>query len=189
MEVPAQIDFQGMHPSDAVRASITSHIAALEKRFGRITACRVVLKAPGEHHRTGGLFEVNVWLALPDGRQIAVDRTPSRDERHADPAYALNDAFKRTRRRLQDQVRRLQGAVKVHEEQPIGTITRMDAEKGFGFLQTGDGRDVYFHRNSVLDGDFDRLEIGTRVLFVEQQGEKGPQASTIKLLGRHRMRM
>jgi len=188
MEIPAEIDFQGMEPDDAVRASIASHIAGLETRFGRITACRVVLKAPGGRHRSGGLYEVNVWLSLPDGREVAVARTPPEDERHADLAFAINDTFKRARRRLQDQVRRLQGAVKVHDAQPIGTVTRLEPEASFGFLTTDDGREVYFHRNSVLDGLFGRLQVGTRVVYAEEAGEKGPQASTVKLLGRHGMR-
>lgn len=188
MEVPAQIDIQGVEASQAAKEAIAGHIAALEKRFGRITACRVALKAPGGHHRTGGLYEVNVWLSLPDGREVAVVRTPPEDERYADLPFAINDAFKRARRRLQDKVRRLQGAVKAHAEQPLGTVTRLEPEASFGFLETADGRAIYFHRNSVLDDKFGRLKVGTRVTFAEEEGEKGPQASTVKLLGRHGLR-
>jgi ribosome-associated translation inhibitor RaiA len=115
MQTPVQIDFQGMKPTETLRAAIAAHVAALEERFGRVTACRVVLKAPGEHHRTGGLYEVNIRLALPDGKEINIGHTPGADERHADVDFALNDAFKRARRQLQDQVRRLQGHVKTHE--------------------------------------------------------------------------
>ncbi len=68
-----------------------------------------MVKAPSGHHRTGGLFEVNVHLALPNGRQVDVDRTPPADERHADLTFAINDAFKHARRQLQEQVDRLQG--------------------------------------------------------------------------------
>ena len=56
MQSPVQIDFQGMKPPEALRAIIAEHVAGLEGRFGRITACRVVVKAPSEHHRTGGLY-------------------------------------------------------------------------------------------------------------------------------------
>ena len=54
MQSPVQIDFQGMKPREGLRAVIAEHVAGLEDRFGRITACRVVVKAPSEHHRTGG---------------------------------------------------------------------------------------------------------------------------------------
>ena len=130
METPVQIDFQGMEPVEHVRAAIARHITQLESRFGRMTACRVVLKSPGEHHRTGGLYEINIHLALPNGREVDIDRTPTADERHADVEFAVNDAFKRARRRLQAHVRRMQGNVKAHEERPIGTVTRLETEQG-----------------------------------------------------------
>jgi cold shock CspA family protein len=118
-------------------------------------------------------------VTLPDGKQVDIDRAPEADERYNDVDFALNDAFRRARRGLQDRVRRLQGAVKTHEAQPVGTVVRL--HDGYGFLQTADGRDVYFHRNSVLDGAFQRLKIGSSVSFVEEDGEKGPQASTVRV--------
>ncbi len=185
MQTSAHIEFQEMKPKATLRAEIARHIAALEDRFGRITACRVVLKAPGQHHRTGGLFEVNIRLALPNGKEVDIGRTPSADTRHADVHFAINDAFKRARRRLQDRVRRMQGRVKAHEHQPTGLVTKLDHD--FGFLRTTDGRDLYFHKNSVLDGGFARLKAGTRVAFAEEEGDKGPQASTVRPLGKHEL--
>ena len=188
MQTPAEIEYQGMTASPKVQADIAKHVADLEQRFGRVTACRVVLKAPGGHHRTGGLYEVNIRLALPDGREVNVDRTAQADERHSDLDFALNDAFKRARRQLQDRVRGLQGQVKHHEGPPIGTVVRLDPSGEFGFLETNDGQEIYFHRNSVLDDAFARLAVGSRVTFAEEAGEKGPQASTVKMLGKHGLR-
>jgi cold shock CspA family protein len=189
MQTPVQIDFQGTHATAEVHAAIEQHVAELERRFGRVTACRVVLKAPGGHHRTGGLYEVHIRLALPNGREVNIGRTPPADERHADLSFAINDAFKHARRRLQDHVRRLQGQVKQHEPQPIATVKTIDASGEFGFLEAADGHEVYFHRNSVLDGAFGYLAVGTQVTFAEEMGEKGPQASTVKLLGKHKLRL
>jgi ribosome-associated translation inhibitor RaiA len=118
MQSPLQIDFQGMKPREALRAVIAEHVAGLEDRFGRITTCRVVVKAPSERHRTGGLYEIHIRLALPDGKELDIARTPRLDERHADVHFALNDAFNRARRQLQDQVRRMQGHVKTHQVRP-----------------------------------------------------------------------
>ena len=189
MQTPVQIDFQGMQASAQVRSSIEQHVAELEQRFGRVTACRVAVKGPGSHHRTGGLYEVHIRLALPDGRVVNVARTPPADERHADLPFAINDAFKHARRRLQDHVRRLQGQVKQHESQPIATVKTIDASGEFGFLEAADGHEIYFHRNSVLEGAFSRLAVGTHVTFAEEMGEKGPQASTVKLIGKHGLRL
>jgi len=186
MQTALEIDFQGMEPRESLRAAIIEHVAGLEGRFRRITACRVVLKASGDHHQTAGLYQVHIRLALPDGKEIDVGHTPRLDERHADVHFALNDAFKRARRQLQDQVRRLQGHVKTHEGQPIGTVKKLQDD--FGFLDTTDGREIYFHRNSVRNGGFSRLRVGTRVSFAEEVGERGPQASTVHVLRHHALR-
>jgi len=188
MQTQVEIDFQGMDARPELHTVIAEHVVELEQRYGRVIACRVVLKGPGGHHQTGGLYEVNIRLALPDGREVNVDRTAQADERHSDLTFAINDAFKRARRQLQDQVRELQGQVKHHEGSPIGTVVRLDPSGEFGFLETGDGREIYFHRNSVLDDAFSQLAVGTRVTFAEEVGEKGPQASTVKLLGKHGLR-
>jgi cold shock CspA family protein len=55
----------------------------------------------------------------------------------------------------------------------------------YGQLITPDQRLIYFHRNSVVNGDFDKLEIGAEVRFVEETGEEGPQASTVMIVGKH----
>ncbi len=188
MQTPIEIDFQGMAANPRIRAEIADHVSDLEQHSGRVTTCRVVSKAPGGHHRTGGLYEVNIRLALPDGREVNVDRTAKADERNSDLTFAIDDAFKRARRQLQDQVRHLRGDVKHHEGAPVGTVVRLDPSGEFGFLESGDGREIYFHRNSVLDGAFAHLAVGSRVTFAEEEGEKGTQASTVTLLGKHGLR-
>jgi cold shock CspA family protein len=184
MKTPFEIDFQGMEANSMMRDAIRDHVAGLEDRFGRITAGRVVVRGPTDHHQSGGSYEVHIRLALPNGREVNVARTPSNDERYADPSYAINDAFKRARRLLQDHVRKLQGRVKTHVPEPSGTVIEINADGGFGFLQTSDGREIYFHRNSVLKDAFSSLKIGARVTFAEEQGEKGPQASTVRVGGK-----
>jgi cold shock CspA family protein len=184
METPAEIDFQGMAPNEAVREDVRNHLAKLEGRFGRITAGRVVIKGPGEHHHKGGLYEVSIQLAIPHVRDVSVARTPQKDERYADLSFAIGDAFKRARRQLQDRVRTLQRKVKRHEPAPSGRVARIDPSGEFGFIATADGREIYFHRNSVLNDGFARLTPGTAVAFAEEDGAKGPQASTVRPLGK-----
>ncbi len=188
MQTQPEIQFQGLTATAAVRDAIDRHVAELEERWGRITACRVVLKAPSQHHRKGGLYEIHVRLALPDGREVNVERTPPADERHADLTFAIDDAFKHARRQLQDQVRRAQGQVKRREGPLAGTVARLDPSGEFGFIESADGQEIYFHRNSVLDDGFSRLQVGSRVTYAEEPGEKGTQASTVRLVGKHKLR-
>jgi len=184
METQPKIDFQGVEPSSDRQAKIMRLIERLEERYGRATACRVVVKGPGGRHQTGGLYEINLHLVLPDKREVAIERTPQLDERFQDFDFALNDTFKRARRRLQDQVRRMRGKVKHHESPPTGVVRRMMAEEGYGFIEGPDGREIYFHRNSVEDPGFDALKPGARVRYREEDGKEGPQASRVTPLGR-----
>ncbi len=188
MQTPVEIDFQGMDPAPEVRAAIDKHVDQLEERFGRITAGRIVLRAPSGRHRTGGLYEITIRLSLPDGREVNIGRVRQDDERFADLNYALNDTFKRARRQLQDKVRELQGQVKQHDGPPVGTVAELDPLGQFGFIKTGDDREIYFHRNSVLGDGFSLLSVGSRVTFAEEMGDKGPQASTVRPMGKHSMK-
>lgn len=87
--------------------------------------------------------ETNKWTTECAPREVSVGRTPpAADERHADVWFAINDAFKHARRRLQDHVRRLQGQVKQHESQPIATVKTIDQSGEFGFLEAADGHEM-----------------------------------------------
>ncbi|MCW5692725.1 MAG: HPF/RaiA family ribosome-associated protein [Pseudolabrys sp.] len=188
METPVEIDFHGVDADPRVRSAVATHVAQLEERFGRITAGRVVLKGPGGRHRTGGLFEVSIRLALPEGREVNVGRTRQNDERYSDLPFAINDTFKRARRQLQDQVRKMQGDVKTSAGAPVGIVVELDPLGEFGFIETPDGREIYFHRNSVLGGNFARLKVNSHVSYAEEAGDKGPQASTVRLLEKHSLK-
>jgi cold shock CspA family protein/ribosome-associated translation inhibitor RaiA len=188
MQTAPEIEFQGVTATPEIRNAIEKHIAELEQHCGRITACRVVLKAPGQHHRNGGLYDVHIRLALPNGREVNVARTPPADERHSDLTFAIDDAFRHARRRLQDRVHRMQGQVKHHEGRTIGEVVSLDPSGEFGFLKASDGQEIYVHRNSVLDDAFPHLQVGWRVTFAEESGDKGPQATAVKMLGKHGLR-
>ena len=190
MQTPVEIDFQGLQANEQLHACVTRNISTLEQRFGRITACRVVIKGPSERHRKGGAFDVTIQLSLPQGREVDIGRSEKAecDNRLLDPVVALNDAFKRARRQLQDHARRMRGHVKNHEGPPTATVTRFDDAAGFGFLETQDGREIYFHKNSILDGGARKVSPGAKVTFYEEMGDKGPQASTVRVLGKHGLR-
>jgi cold shock CspA family protein len=187
MQTPTQVEFENLTPTPALQAAIDQHISELEEKYGRATAGRIIVRAPGDRHKTGGQYEVRIRLALPEGREVNVGRTPKEDERYADLTFAVDDAFKRARRQLQDQARLMRGQTKLHEEEPVGTIVRIDPSGEFGFLEAADGQEIYFNCNSILEGR-SNIGVGSRVSYVEELGENGPQASTVKVLGKHSLR-
>ena len=120
MQTPAQIEFEGIQVSAGLQTIVDQHVAELESRFGRVTAARIVVKGPGDHQQTGGQYQVSIRLALPDGREVHVGRTPRQDERYADLTFAIDNAFKRGRRQLQDQARLMRVDVKHRAQSQAG---------------------------------------------------------------------
>ena len=62
-----------------------------------------------------------------------------------------------------------------------GTIKRL-TDKGFGFIATGSGKDIFFHSSALEGVSFEQLEEGQRVSFSEGQGPKGPRAENVRVL-------
>ena len=184
MQVPLQISFRHMEHSDAIEALIRDKVAKLDASPDHIMGCRVVVEPAGKHHEHGNLYEVRLDITVP-GEEIVVTREPSQHIQYRDIQVALRDAFDSARRRLEDYVHRRRGFVKTLETSPHARVSKIFPDEGYGFLSTPEGREIYFHRDSVLDKGFNRLQIGTEVTFVEEAGKKGPQASTVKLVGRH----
>ncbi|MFO1090987.1 MAG: HPF/RaiA family ribosome-associated protein [Hyphomicrobiales bacterium] len=184
METPLQIDFQGLEPSAALEHTIREKIDQLDKRFGRIISCRVVVKSPGQHHRQG-LYEVHVQMALPAGREVAVGKLPQEDERYTDVKFAVNDTIKRARRQLEEQLERLSGDRKAGPPLAVpitatsGHVARLFDD--YGFIETDDGDELYFHRNGMAGGKgFEMLSTGEEVAFAVEDGMNGPQARGVK---------
>jgi cold shock CspA family protein/ribosome-associated translation inhibitor RaiA len=185
METPLQIDFQGLEPSPALDHTIREKVAQIDKRFGRITSCRVVVKSPGQHHRQG-LYEIHVFMALPGGREVAVGKLPHADERYADVRFALKDTFKRARRQLEEKVERMEEPPRAGPAPILAATTGQIAKllDDYGFIETDDGDELYFHRNAVSGKAFGQLSTGSRVTFAVEDGPQGPQAARVKLTER-----
>jgi cold shock CspA family protein len=184
MQLPLQVSFRHMDPSEAIEAIVRERADELDTFAGDIMSCRVVVEPAGKHHEHGNLYEVRIDLTLP-GEEIAVTREPGKHTEYKDIQVAVRDAFDAARRKLEDYVRRRRQDVKTHEVPAHGRVSQLFPREGYGYIETPDGREVYFHRHSVLHEGFDGLEVGTEVSFVEEEGHKGPQASTVKLVGRH----
>jgi ribosomal subunit interface protein len=182
MQMPLQIAFRNMEPSAAIEARVRERAKKLDRYHDRIMSCRVVIESPHRHHHQGKVFHVRLDVTIPQG-EIIVNREPEENHAHEDVFVAIRDAFDAMQRRLQDHLRQQRGAVKTHHPSPRGQIVRLFADDGYGFIATSEAREIYFHRNAVVDGAFADLEIGTPVEFVEEAGEQGPQASTVRRCG------
>lgn len=188
MEKPLDITFRHMDSSPAVETRIRKKVDELERFFDRIVGCRVVVEHDHRQHRQGNLFRVRLDITLP-GKEITVNRKGPKNRAHQDIHVAIRDAFTAAKRKIEDHARIRQGKVKRHDVPPHGRVVRIDREEGFGFIELVDGHEVYFHRNSVVNGGFDGLEVDSdvRLAIDEKDGEQGPQATTVQLIGKHHL--
>jgi cold shock CspA family protein/ribosome-associated translation inhibitor RaiA len=198
MLIPVQVTFRNMKDLAGLEEMVQKEAAKLERFYDRISSCRVVVERP-RRAESSKLYHVRIDLGVPNG-ELVVKHMPSlhgtlqdikvEDSRqeaesvlvHKSPQRAIHEAFHEMRRRLQDYSRRQEGAVKSIQKMAEGTVKEIFPNEGCGFLETTGDREIYFSKASVLDGHFDRLHAGTRVQFAEEMGDKGPQASTVKVI-------
>ena len=185
MQLPLQITFRDMVPSDAVEANIRERATRLDRFYDHIMSCRVVVESPHAHHHKGRLFQVKIDVTVPDGELTVNHGHHHKDHSHEDVYVAIRDAFAALRRQLEDYVQKRRGKTKRHEPPAHGRILSMEPDGDYGRIETPDNRVIYFHRNSVLNSGFDRLDVGSEVRFVEEPGDSGPQASTVAPVGKH----
>ena len=204
MQSPVQITFRNLTPSATIEEWVRTEADKLDGLYNRVMRCRVAIEVPHSHHRKGSPYHIRIDLTVP-GEEIVVKREPSLSHRarqlgetevkkrmevktpHKNLRSAINDAFRAAGRRLQDYARRQRGDVKSHPSLQVARVGKILQDQGYGFLTSDDGRGIYFHKNSVLNGAFSHLKVGTRVSFVEELGEKGPQASTVRTISKERI--
>ena len=159
MEIPLQITFRNMPPSEAIENNIKEKTAKLESFFSRIMSCRVVVEAPHRHHHKGKAYQVRIDLTVPGGelvinrapqrlaaaksngsalseKELAENHEPSKHAAHEDVYVAVRDAFNAAGRKLQDYARRQSGVVKVHEPVAHAQVSKLFPQEGYGFLET-----------------------------------------------------
>lgn len=179
MEKPLQITVHGMEHSAALDAHIRDKALKLEEFYPRMIACHVTVDQPHRHHQQGGQLDVRIDIHLPGRAEVVVNR------QHAEDVYvALRDAFDAAKRKLEEHIRVQRGDTKVHPIPAHGHVKRVLIEEGYGFIETPDGRELYFARENVVEPAFEQLTAGTEVQFIEEMAQEGPQAKRVSA-GKH----
>lgn len=177
MPVPVHITAPNFTLPASAEKLIRKRCRRLERIHPRMVGLTVVIEGPGGHHRRGGPFDVRIRIGVR-GEDLIIDRQDDEDL-----LVAVAQAFDAARRRLEDHIRLQRRQVKRKEPRPRGKVARIFPREGYGFLVTSEGREVYFHRNSVQGSGFDQLSVGMEVVFSEEQGNEGPQASSLTPAG------
>jgi ribosome-associated translation inhibitor RaiA/cold shock CspA family protein len=162
MQIPVQVSFKDVKPSDFIKTAIEKHVARLERFFPRIIGCRVVVEAKNRHGHKGTLYSLGIDLSVP-GKEIVIGRSGPKDHAHEDIHVAMRDAFNAAARALEDHARHIRGDVKPHDLPLQGKVVALFLEDGYGFIATPDGDEVMFRRESLGNRDLSTLKVGDEV--------------------------
>lgn len=183
MQLPLEITYRNVAGTQSVDDLIREKAAKLERFCDHITSCRVAVEKRHEHQRSGQPYRVRIEINVPPGHKVVAERESTEGDLHTELPTIIRSAFGAARRQLEKLNAQQRGEVKQHQHQEVNALVeKIFYGEDYGFLRTIDNRSVYFHRNSVLHGDFERLKIGTGVRFVEEAGEEGPQASSVQIV-------
>lgn len=181
MDIPLEIAFHNAEPSAEIDALIRKHVGRLEKLYPHLIGCRVSVEMLHKQHRNGNVPEVHIAIRVP-GREIAISREPHKVRQRratANVQTSVKDAFRAAEQRLKDFKALQYGEVKIKEMPIQGYVSQLVAEKNYGFIATGNGEELYFHRNAVADSGFDSLREGEAVQYSVVAGDKGPSAGRV----------
>jgi len=191
LQVPLEIAFHNIASSERAEREIRARVAELEKRYERLISCRVRIDQRAKD-RTGAIPPVvRIELGIPGRADIVVSHEPEhllRKYQHPDLHKAINEAFRIAERRLLDlkeeRIDRSKAVARDAQTQSLGQVAEITPERDFGFLITKEGGLLYFHRNSVLSGNFDELKRGDEVHYNEDVGDTGPIATKVRVKAR-----
>lgn len=183
MDVPPEIVFRDGTRSEELETLIYDELADLETIYDNINSAHVAVAKPVESGKQGSPYRVRLDIRVPPGREVIATREPGQGDMHLPLDRVIKDAFEAARRQLKELKERQRGEVKNHPSSDAGALVeKLFPEEGYGFVKTVEGREAYFHKNAVLHGDFERLEVGTGVRVVLEDGDKGLQASTVAIV-------
>jgi cold shock CspA family protein/ribosome-associated translation inhibitor RaiA len=184
MQEPLQIAFHNMESSPALERRVRELFGRLERYYDGIVSARVVLEAPHKqaHKSTLG---ISISVGVP-GRDIVVKREQRIHEADNHNVWVLTEAFEAAGRQLEEYSRIRRRDIKAPEPgQSYARVVRLYPEQDYGFIETPEGENVYFHRAVVRDDKYDALEVGSEVIYTraDEEGAMGPMASNIQLIG------
>lgn len=186
MQVALEVSYYNIDDTPAADEVIRAHVERLERNYARIASCRVRVAQRAANDNRARLPAVLIELGITGNRNVVVSHEPGRLER-AYPAPDVNNAIHEAFEKAERELRELK---KIHEINSLiaghggdlgflGEIAEVYPLQDHGYLLNKDGARLYFHRDAIVQGDFDYLVRGTKAYYVEEKGAAGPLATRI----------
>lgn len=186
MKIPPEITYRGVDKTNAIETLIQEKIAKLEQVCDHISSCHIAIEKIHDRPRGSSPYRVRLDITVPPSHELVAESNGGDRNQYAPVDTVIRDAFSMAWRQLRELARqqREHDTAKTNDaaQDTMALVTKLFPEQNYGFLKTLGGEDIYFHRNSVIHNDFERLEIGTGVRFEAVEGEQGLQASTVQIV-------
>jgi cold shock CspA family protein len=186
VQVPLEWSHRGLPEVRArqVEALVRKHVEKLESHGTNLIACRVAVEQPQAGVRRGSPFRVRIELTAAPDIDLVVRREQGDGDRNESADHAVIETFRIMNRQLTRALEERRREVKrANPEVPIAFVVRLFPDEDYGFIKASDtDEELYFHRNAVTHGQFDRLAIGTQVRYEATLGHDGPQATTVHIV-------
>jgi len=143
---------------------------------GFVLHLRVAIEAT-THHKEGG-FEIKLIASVPNDTVVVTRKGGAVRPLLIEAFDVLSLQLKEIIRKKRKSKKTVDAAV---DGDSFGTIRKLSPHESYGFITTFDERDVYFHENALKNVNMDDLSEGDGVVYGETLGDKGPQASWVRL--------
>src|SRR5689334_693157 len=191
MQVPLEIAFHNIESTPWAEELIRARVRELEEIYGRLNSCRVGVDQRAQNARGTIPPVVHIELGIPGRKELVVSHEPDHLQRkfqRPDLRNAIHEAFRIAERQLRDLKEQRAGRTKKSDEdsenQSLGQVAELAPERDQGFLMTKEGGLLYFHRNVLLSGDFEKLSRGDELYYIEDVGDTGPIATKVRVKGK-----
>lgn len=175
MEIPLEITYREAAKNDLLEDLIRAKAPRLEEIQEDIVSCRISVERVQGHQRSGSPYRIRIVMCIPPDKELVVSPKPGAEEASEQLKTTVNRAFEAMRRQVVRQKEKQLGEVKTHADAAVpGHVVRLNPGENFGFLRSLEGREIDFHRNSVVHDDFERLDIGTGVRHAPGKVPRGP---------------
>lgn len=173
MELEISAQHTEIHPR--WRQMLDRHVAKLNGQGANLLRVHVTLVHSTHHLR--GHEEVRILATLP-GQTLRVQKARAR------MGDAIHAAFSALQREMEHEIAHRRSPDREYGPRFSGIVSRLFAERGYGFIRTPEDQEIYFHRDALHNLVLDELREGLPVEFEVEQGEKGPQAARVYPVGR-----
>jgi cold shock CspA family protein len=181
MQVALEVSYSNIAETSGADETIRGYVRYLESAYDRVTSCRVrVAQRIGLNDSQPALPAVLLELGVSGASAIVIKHEPF--DYKSGVNDAIYQAFEKAEQQLKDLKQIYQTNSRIAAKADLsflGRVVEIYPLEDYGYLLNKDNKRLYFHRDAIVEGDFDYLKNGDEAHYTEERSTGGPRASKI----------